>query len=200
MHTVLTDIDAAVIVALDAIPDGLTLSELARVVGSPVSSLQRCLGRLTASGLADRHGVGQPRYRSSSGVPRDALRDLARWRLGTRSDAIAHAAHDQAATRELTRAARDPATADAIARAARRSVWWRDATDAVTRPRRMIAGVMADGTWEDVELVRGLVGDAALEDVLAAPPPGVFDRRSWVYWHARYQRGPAPPLPTRRIA
>jgi predicted nucleotidyltransferase component of viral defense system len=37
--------------------------------------------------------------------------------------------------------------------------------------------------------------DAVLED----PPTGIFDMRSWAYWHRVYGRSTIPPLPSRRI-
>ncbi len=50
-----------------------------------------------------------------------------------------------------------------------------------------------------MELVHSIWGVDALRAVLADAPPGVFDRRSWSYWHARFGIAPVPPLPRRRL-
>jgi hypothetical protein len=50
-----------------------------------------------------------------------------------------------------------------------------------------------------MELIRSTYGDDALRAVLADPPPGVFDRRSWTYWHVRFGIEPIPSLPARRL-
>lgn len=55
------------------------------------------------------------------------------------------------------------------------------------------------GSWEDMDLVRSVYGVDALRAVLSDAPPGVFDRRSWSYWRARFGIAPVPPLPRRRL-
>ena len=68
---------------------------------------------------------------------------------------------------------------------ARQLVWWQNPATSLARPDRLVAQAMTLGTWEDVRRV------------LTAPPPGVFDRRSWAYWHERFGIRPIPPLPGR---
>lgn len=80
---------------------------------------------------------------------------------------------------------------------ARRLIWWQDANASLAQPERLIAQVMTLGTWEDVELIREVYGEDALRAVLATPPPGVFDARSWSYWHVRFGWRQIPPLPRR---
>ena len=82
---------------------------------------------------------------------------------------------------------------------ARRLVWWLEPEAALADERRFLAQAMTDGCLDDVRLVRDAYGDEALKAVLADPPPGVFDRRSWDYWHVKLGMGEAPPLPVRRI-
>ena len=57
---------------------------------------------------------------------------------------------------------------------------------------------MTFGDWNDTSLTLKLLGDDLFQQVLAHPPPGVFDIKSWIYWHHRYQLAP-PPLPTRKL-
>ena len=80
---------------------------------------------------------------------------------------------------------------------ARRLVWWQDPETSLAQPERLIAQVMTLGTWKDVELVREACGEDAMRAVLASPPPGVFDARSWSYWHVRFGFEHALPLPRR---
>ena len=39
----------------------------------------------------------------------------------------------------------------------------------------------------------------AIGPALRAAPPGVFDRRSWAYWHTVLEVLPTPPLPKRQF-
>ena len=43
-----------------------------------------------------------------------------------------------------------------------------------------------------------LLGDQAFCQVLDHPPAGVFDIKSWTFWHHRYGRQ-VPPLPRRKL-
>jgi hypothetical protein len=82
---------------------------------------------------------------------------------------------------------------------ARRLVWWQDPGTTLADRRRFLAQAMTDGSWDEMELIRSTYGDDALRAVLADPPPGVFDRRSWTYWHVRFGIEPIPSLPARRL-
>lgn len=74
-----------------------------------------------------------------------------------------------------------------------RLIWWK--TDQNVSTERMIAQVMVFGTWEDIlEAIRRFGADA-FDKVLDNPPKGLFDAKSWCYWHKRLGRIPAPPLP-----
>jgi len=57
---------------------------------------------------------------------------------------------------------------------------------------------MTWANWEEIELIRSVYGDDRLRRVLDDPPPGVFDQRSWNYWHTKFGRT-APRLPARRL-
>ena len=80
---------------------------------------------------------------------------------------------------------------------ARRLFWWLEPEAALADRRRFLAQVMTLGTWNDVLLVRRVLGEDVMRAVVDDPPPGVFDIRSWHYWNARFGRMPTPPLPRR---
>jgi hypothetical protein len=77
--------------------------------------------------------------------------------------------------------------------------WWKDPDEALADKRRFLAQAMTYGDWEAVQLILGAFGEDALRAVLTDAPPGVFDRRSWSYWHARLGIEAVPPLPRRRL-
>jgi predicted nucleotidyltransferase/DNA-binding transcriptional ArsR family regulator len=80
MASVLTEPVASTIVVLDD-TGGATLSEIARAAGKPVSTIQRAVDRLLESGLIRRESSrGQLTF--AFDAPREALRELADWRLG----------------------------------------------------------------------------------------------------------------------
>ena len=78
-------------------------------------------------------------------------------------------------------------------------IWWKPPEEAVRWPERLLAQVMTLGTWEDIETARAEWGDEGFRQVLAHPPPGVFDPRSWNYWHVIFNLTPVPPLPVRHL-
>jgi hypothetical protein len=82
---------------------------------------------------------------------------------------------------------------------ARRMIWWKTPEEALRYPDRLLAQVMSLGTWEDVQLAKRLWSQDEFVAVLKHPPPGVFDRRSWVYWHCVLKVEPVPPLPQRQF-
>lgn len=77
--------------------------------------------------------------------------------------------------------------------------WWKGPDEALADERRFLAQAMTFGSWADMQVVSSHYGEEALRAVLADAPPGVFDRRSWAYWHARFGVDPVPPLPKRRL-
>ena len=56
---------------------------------------------------------------------------------------------------------------------------------------------MTLGTWDEVLAVRRELGDELLKSALRDAPAGVFDARSWNYWHLVFDMTPVPPLPKR---
>lgn len=82
---------------------------------------------------------------------------------------------------------------------ARRLVWWQEPDAALADRRRFLAQAMTDADLDEMWFIREVCGDDALRAVLADPPLGVFDRRSWAYWHVKLGDGGVPPMPVRRI-
>ena len=82
---------------------------------------------------------------------------------------------------------------------ARRLIWWKPPEESLRTPARLIAQVMVLGTWEDIETAKEQWGTDAFRRVLADPPAGVFDPRSWNYWHVLFDIQPVPPMPVRKF-
>lgn len=82
---------------------------------------------------------------------------------------------------------------------AKRLFWWQSPSDALSDPIRFLAQVMTYGTVEDVLTVRQHFSESFFREVLVNPPAGVFDPRSWNYWHIAFGIKPVPPLPKRQI-
>ena len=91
-----------------------------------------------------------------------------------------------------------PAVRTALLPVARRVFWWGQPKDWLDDPARFVAQVMTYGDWNDTTVALELLGEASFKQVLQNPPAGVFDIKSWVYWHHRFQLE-APPLPGRRL-
>ncbi len=76
--------------------------------------------------------------------------------------------------------------------------WWGNPDEWLDDATRFAAQVMAVGDWDDTTLLARMLGESLFQQVLADPPPGVFDAKSWTYWHARYHLD-VPRLPARRL-
>lgn len=87
----------------------------------------------------------------------------------------------------------------ALRRIAERLMWWQPPAVSLQQLRRFIAQVMVLGNWEDVQTTRRAFGDDAFREVLCDAPPGIFDLRSWTYWHHVFRLLPIPPLPQRKL-
>ena len=81
---------------------------------------------------------------------------------------------------------------------ARKVFWWGDPSDWMDDKIRFVAQVMTFGDWNEAALVSKLLGEESFKQVIADPPPGVFDIKSWTYWHLRFNMT-VPPLPKRNL-
>ncbi|PWU09837.1 MAG: hypothetical protein C5B50_26640 [Verrucomicrobia bacterium] len=86
----------------------------------------------------------------------------------------------------------------ALAPVAKRVFWWGNPEEWLDDAIRFSAQVMTFGDLDDIALTLKLVGDSVFQQVLQHPPPGVFDIKSWTFWHCHYNL-PVPPLPTRNL-
>ncbi len=86
-----------------------------------------------------------------------------------------------------------------IKRVALRCVWFQDVDEALADPIHFIAHVLTYGAHEDLKTLRNQVSDDELRLVLNQAPPGIFDARSWSYWHRMLGQDTVPPLPARKL-
>ena len=76
-------------------------------------------------------------------------------------------------------------------------VWWQDPCLTLAEPRLLIAQLMTLGTLDDVRWLIDQIPADELRRVLREPPIGIFNERSWRFWHLRLDCRPIPPLPAR---
>jgi hypothetical protein len=86
-----------------------------------------------------------------------------------------------------------------LRRVAKRVVWFKVPDETLRDVKLFLAHVMTYGTLSDISAVLQDFSEDDFETTINDPPPGVFDRRSWIYWNLRYHREPVPPLPQRKI-
>jgi hypothetical protein len=76
--------------------------------------------------------------------------------------------------------------------------WWQEPEAALANQARFFAQLMTLGTWNEVQTVKAAMGWGAFREALRAAPPGVFDERSWNYWHGFFGL-PVPGMPQRSL-
>ena len=86
--------------------------------------------------------------------------------------------------------------ADAMAR---KYVWWQPPDVTLADRPLLFAQMMTLGTVDDVRWLLSRVSDEELRSVLENPPAGVFNGRSWQFWHLRLGCVPVPNLPPRPL-
>jgi hypothetical protein len=91
-----------------------------------------------------------------------------------------------------------PADQSVLHKIAEKLFWWKRPESALELLPRFLAQVMTLGTWDDVKAVERILGKEAFREVLRDAPAGVFDPRSWHYWHVVFGL-PIPPPPSRRF-
>jgi len=88
---------------------------------------------------------------------------------------------------------------DELATVAQRVIWFEPPEQALADPIRFVTYAMTYGTHQDMKVVRLYLSDDDLREALTYAPPGIFDPRSWAYWHLKLGQYPPPPLPSRRF-
>ncbi len=82
---------------------------------------------------------------------------------------------------------------------ARRVVWFQPPHETLRDEVQFLNHVMIYGSSEDTATVRRAYGDEALRDALRNAWPGIFDPRSWSYWHTVLGMLPVPPMRVRQF-
>ena len=78
-------------------------------------------------------------------------------------------------------------------------VWWQSPEDTLADRKLLLAQIMTLGTAEDVRWLLSVVSSDDLRAVLRDPPVGIFNARSWSFWHLRLGFDAVPDLPVRRL-
>lgn len=86
-----------------------------------------------------------------------------------------------------------------LAAIARRVCWWEPIGATLENTPLFLCRIMALGTWDDICIALAHYGRDAFREALQNAPPGLFDHRSWHYWHHRLKLLPVPSLPQRVI-
>ena len=82
---------------------------------------------------------------------------------------------------------------------AKRMVWFKPPAATLADDVFFLNYLMVYGTLEDLAVARQRYDDDDFRRALRNALPGIFDARSWSYWHARLGLGPAPPRPVREF-
>lgn len=82
---------------------------------------------------------------------------------------------------------------------AKRYIWWNSLDWAYAHPTIFLANIMDIGNWDDIQMLRKMVGDTLLKQVLLNASAGYFHQRSWDYWHVKFGIKPIPSLPKRNL-
>jgi hypothetical protein len=82
---------------------------------------------------------------------------------------------------------------------ARRVCWWERPEVTLGSAPMFLCRAMVFGTWDDLCFLLDRYGKESFRGALREAPPGLFDNRSWHYWHHRLQVLPVPELPRRAI-
>ena len=78
---------------------------------------------------------------------------------------------------------------------ARRTVWDKTPEETLARPAHFLAHLMTHGLSEDIMDMLAMPGKETFREALRQAPPGIFDARSWNYWHIALGMTPVPPRP-----
>jgi hypothetical protein len=99
-------------------------------------------------------------------------------------------AGDDSGERVMTRTAREIAA---------KYVWWKDPDAALANRTHFLCTLMTYGTLDDTRWMLEHYSPDDLRAALLDAPPGVFNARSWVFWHHKLGIAPIGDLPTRTL-
>jgi hypothetical protein len=97
----------------------------------------------------------------------------------------------------------DSPTAHSLLRPFSVYVWWETADETLEHPQFLIAQVMARGTYLDFTRLEAIFSHAVFVHALKCAQAGMFNIRSWHFWHYRLGLASSdrdiPALPTRNF-
>lgn len=82
---------------------------------------------------------------------------------------------------------------------ASRVIWFEAAEDALCNVPRFVAYAMTYGTWREMLVMQRYLSEDDLRVAMVLAPAGIYDSRSWAYWHVRLGAFNVPPLPEKRL-
>ena len=82
---------------------------------------------------------------------------------------------------------------------ARKYVWWQPPEATLAEARLFLAQLMTIGTVDDVRWLLSVASADDLRSVLREPPVGIFNARSWSFWHLQLGFEAVADLPVRRL-
>ena len=100
---------------------------------------------------------------------------------------------------QMTSATSTPPHSPELLAVAKRVVWFKPPVATLADDVFFLNYLMVYGTVEDLMVAWQRYDDADFCRALRHALPGVFDARSWAYWHARLGMGSAPPRPVRQF-
>jgi len=80
---------------------------------------------------------------------------------------------------------------------ARNVVWFKAPEETLADEVFFLNHVMIYGCAEDIVTTRRHLDDDAFRNALRTAHPGIWDPRSWAYWHIVLDLMPIPPIPIR---
>lgn len=80
-----------------------------------------------------------------------------------------------------------------------RCIWFEPAERAIQNTAKLTAHILTYGSIGDVKALRAQLSDAELKRALDNAPAGIFDARSWAYWHLCMGQRTPPPMPMRKL-
>ena len=82
---------------------------------------------------------------------------------------------------------------------ARKYVWWQPPEATLADARLFLAQLMTIGTVDDVRRLLSVASADDLRSVLRESPVGIFNARSWSFWHLQLGFEAVSDLPVRRL-
>ena len=82
---------------------------------------------------------------------------------------------------------------------AKKYVWWKTAEVEVNQLPHLMAQVFTFGTWNDAYAMYIHLGDQHCKELLKEAPPGIFNKKSWNFWHLLLKEQQIPALPARKL-